>query len=90
VDDLIERLHGRYAVGKGDPPEFGFRQFEVPAIQLEAAAELDRLRRELAETREIGPMLEQLRVSAFVDDWGTFDSVLAEIRALLKAMEVPK
>lgn len=30
---------------------------------------------------QINALLDQLRVSALVDDWETFDSVLAEVRA---------
>jgi hypothetical protein len=50
MDDLVNRLRGRYAMGPHLPngqPEFGWRQFEAPPIQHEAAAEIERLRKGL-------------------------------------------
>lgn len=49
-DDIVDRLRGRYSMGPHLPngkPEFGFRQFEAPPIQHEAAAEIERLRLEV-------------------------------------------
>lgn len=43
---LVDRLRGRYASGPmlaNGEPEFGWREFQVPPIQHEAAAELERL-----------------------------------------------
>ena len=44
---LVDRLRGKYACGptmaNGDP-EFGWRKFDVPPIQHEAATEIERLR----------------------------------------------
>lgn len=43
---LVDRLRGRYACGPMLPngePEFGWRQFDTPPIQHEAADEIDRL-----------------------------------------------
>jgi len=54
-DRLIDRLRGNYACGPHLPngkPEFGFRQFQAPPIQHEAAAEIERLQSQLAETNE--------------------------------------
>lgn len=49
AETLVQRLRGIYAVGKGDPPEFGFRQFDnLPAIQSEAANRIEELERELS------------------------------------------
>lgn len=48
---LVDRLRGKYATGPHLPngkPEFGWRQFEAPPIQHEAAAEIERLRAALA------------------------------------------
>ena len=48
---LTDRLRGRYASGPTMPdgePEFGWREFPVPPIQVEAAAEIERLQAELA------------------------------------------
>jgi hypothetical protein len=42
---LLDRLRGRYAVGPTMPngePEFGWREFEVPPIQIEAADAIER------------------------------------------------
>jgi hypothetical protein len=50
-DRLTDRLRGKYACGPAMPdgePEFGWRQFEAPAIQHEAATALDLLQAELA------------------------------------------
>lgn len=53
-NDLVRRLRGEYAAGPTLPngePEFGWRQFSEPSpIQLEAAAEIERLRAALKET----------------------------------------
>lgn len=49
---LTDRLRGRYAIGPTLPngePEFGWRQFETPPIQHEAADALDKLRATLAD-----------------------------------------
>ncbi len=43
---LVDRLRGKYACGPILPngePEFGWRYFETPAIQREAADEIERL-----------------------------------------------
>lgn len=52
---LTDRLRGRYASGPTLPngePEFGWREFgPPPPIQLEAAAEIERLREALTEAR---------------------------------------
>lgn len=55
-DDLVRRLRGQYAMGPHTPngePEFGWRQFEAPPIQYEAADEIERLRAENARLREL-------------------------------------
>lgn len=47
---LVDRLRGKYAIGPTMPngePEFGWRQFETPPIQHEAADEIERLTREI-------------------------------------------
>lgn len=49
-DRLVDRLRGKYASGPHLPnglPEFGWRQFQAPPIQHEAAAEIERLRKAL-------------------------------------------
>ena len=46
-NDLVLRLRGQYACGPTLPngePEFGWREFETPPIQHEAAAEIERPR----------------------------------------------
>lgn len=51
-DHLTDRLRGKYACGpmleNGDP-EFGWRQMEPTSINLEAAAEIERLQGRVAE-----------------------------------------
>jgi hypothetical protein len=49
---LTDRLRGKYACGpvmKNGEPEFGWRQHEVPPIQIEAAAHIDALEAALRE-----------------------------------------
>ena len=58
MSDLIERLRGRYPMGNGDPPEFGYRQFEVSAIQQEAADEIECLQHELFAWRNTATLAQ--------------------------------
>jgi hypothetical protein len=65
-DRLVDRLRGKYASGPHLPngnPEFGWRQFQAPPIQHEAAAEIERLRDSLtkveAEARRYAEMYPQ-------------------------------
>lgn len=56
VDRLTDRLRGNYACGPHLPngrPEFGFRQFQAPPIQHEAAVVLDAVIAELRRLHEI-------------------------------------
>ena len=56
-DRLVDRLRGRYACGPHLPngnPEFGWKQFEAPPIQHEAAARIEELTRALEPFVEIG------------------------------------
>lgn len=49
-DRIIDRLRGKYACGPHLPngnPEFGWRQFEAPPIQHEAAARIEALETEI-------------------------------------------
>lgn len=49
---LTDRLRGRYANGptlENGEPEFGWRQFPSSPIQIEAANEIERLRRGIAD-----------------------------------------
>ena len=58
TETLSQRLRGIYSVGRGDPPEFGYRQFDnMPPINFEAAERIDALERELAQAR--GEALEE-------------------------------
>lgn len=53
-DRLVDRLRGKYASGPHLPngnPEFGWRQFQAPPIQHEAATEIERLQGQIAEAR---------------------------------------
>jgi hypothetical protein len=55
TDRLVDRLRGKYASGPHLPngkPEFGWRQFQAPPIQHEAAAEIERLRKALEDIRQ--------------------------------------
>jgi hypothetical protein len=64
-DRLVDRLRGKYASGPHLPngrPEFGWRQFEAPPIQHEAAARIEELEAALR------PFAEAYRDGAFGDD----------------------
>lgn len=53
-DRLVDRLRGKYASGPHLPngnPEFGWRQFQAPPIQHEAAARIEALEDALREAR---------------------------------------
>lgn len=52
-DRLVDRLRGKYASGPHLPngnPEFGWRQFQAPPIQHEAATRIEALEHDLRET----------------------------------------
>lgn len=52
--NLVDRLRGMYACGPTMPngePEFGWNQFKTPAIQHEAAAEIEKKDAEIKELR---------------------------------------
>jgi hypothetical protein len=56
IDRLTDRLRGNYACGPHLPngqPEFGWRQFQAPPIQHEAAAVLDAVIAELRRLHEL-------------------------------------
>ena len=67
-DRLVDRLRGKYASGPHLPngnPEFGWRQFQAPPIQHEAAARIDELelalRKIWSDTRDMDDeLLEHL------------------------------
>lgn len=56
MDNLVKRLRGQYAMGPHTPngdPEFGWRQFESPPIQHEAADCIEALEAENARLRKV-------------------------------------
>ena len=56
MDDLVDRLYGRYSMGPHLPngfPEFGIRQFETTPINREAAEHIIELRNEIIRLKEI-------------------------------------
>ncbi len=67
-DRLVDRLRGKYASGPHLPngqPEFGWRQFQAPPIQHEAAQRIEALELALrqiwSETRDMeDPLLEHI------------------------------
>lgn len=55
-DRLVDRLRGKYASGPHLPngnPEFGWRQFQSPPIQHEAAARIEDLEALLREADDV-------------------------------------
>jgi hypothetical protein len=59
---LVDRLRGKYASGPHLPngrPEFGWRQFEAPPIQHEAAERIEKLE---ARVRELETQKDELLV----------------------------
>jgi hypothetical protein len=62
-DRLVDRLRGKYASGPHLPngnPEFGWRQFQSPPIQHEAADRIEALEARLARVEELAraPLIE--------------------------------
>lgn len=60
---LVDRLRGKYACGPTLPngePEFGWREFQTPPIQHEAADKIDRLHEALAaKERELADLISR-------------------------------
>lgn len=66
-DNLVDRLRGKYANGPTMPngePEFGWRQFPTPPIQIAAADEIDRLRADLDLCRAERDAADQVSLAA--------------------------
>lgn len=60
---LVDRLRGKYACGPHLPngnPEFGWRQFEAPPIQHEAAARIEELEAIIARDDKLDRAIELL------------------------------
>lgn len=79
-DCLVDRLRGHYAMGPHLPngkPEFGWRQFQAPPIQHEAAAEIERLE---ADNDRLRLALEEIIQHADLDrsDWALVPHHLIE------------
>jgi hypothetical protein len=94
---LVDRLRGKYASGPHLPngkPEFGWRQFEAPPIQHEAAAEIERLQASHEAMKEALRAAEQFIVNGvefgFIrlpDKDDPALETLPKIRAALKEAE---
>lgn len=59
---LVDRLRGKYANGPTMPngdPEFGWRQFQTPPIQHEAAREIEQLKAERDAAQEVSRTAER-------------------------------
>ena len=77
-DKLVDRLRGKYASGPHLPngkPEFGWKQFEAPPIQHEAAARIEALE---AETLRLGRALRKI----WSDTRDTDDELLEHLHAV--------
>lgn len=62
-DRLVDRLRGKYAYGPHLPngnPEFGWRQFQSPPIQHEAADRIEALEAELLASKEAIKISDQV------------------------------
>lgn len=73
-DRLVDRLRGKYASGPHLPngkPEFGWRQFQAPPIQHEAAARIEALEAALR------------KINALIDSPARFN---AEVQAVLDSV----
>jgi hypothetical protein len=71
---LVDRLRGKYASGPHLPngnPEFGWRQFQAPPIQHEAAAEIERLTSEIDSLKAlVSEMIQKAEpVTAIVESF---------------------
>jgi hypothetical protein len=54
-DNLTDRLRGRYAIGpklENGEPEFGWREYDVPPIQIEAAKRIENLETVLFDAQQ--------------------------------------
>ena len=70
---ITDRLRGKYAVGPHLPngnPEFGWRQFEAPPIQHEAADLIEMLE------QRIGYALDLMREGLIDESFGELDRAL--------------
>jgi hypothetical protein len=69
-DRLVDRLRGKYASGPHLPngnPEFGWRQFQAPPIQHEAAARIEALEAALH------------RINALIDSPARFNKEVQDV-----------
>lgn len=84
---LVDRLRGKYANGptlENGEPEFGWRQFETPPIQHEAADEIEQLE---ADKRRIDWLEEQIVDNIWLDDGTMVDVAGNSVRkAIDRAM----
>ena len=74
-DDLIKKLRGQYACGPTLPngePEFGWRTFDAPPIQMQAANEIERL------TERVKVLERELAMERVLSIRGTLDAPGAE------------
>lgn len=53
MTDIVERLRARIEKWAPNDPEYGRYTVPPPAIQIEAADEIERLRRHIADLREL-------------------------------------
>lgn len=88
-DKLIDRLRGRYACGPIMPngePEFGWREFEVPPIQHEAASALEAKDAEIARLRDI--MVDAGDLIIRQQEWQTYGEQLERDADAAMAIEI--
>jgi hypothetical protein len=67
---LTDRLRGKYANGPtmaNGEPEFGWRQFDVPPIQHQAAAEIEQLQLELDKAKSAAT-IEKINYGIMISD----------------------
>jgi hypothetical protein len=87
---LVDRLRGKYASGPHLPngkPEFGWRQFEAPPIQHEAAAEIERLTAIVSDLVKAAEPLTRAFSEDGEDKWPTAGDLRALSETVRKAKE---
>ncbi len=83
-DRLVDRLRGKYASGPHLPngnPEFGWRQFQAPPIQHEAAARIEAMEAAFEALRDIE---EDIREQASGEQDGYLLSIANQLRKVIE------
>lgn len=88
---LTDRLRGKYACGpimENGEPEFGWRQHEVPPIQIEAAAHIEQLEATLRRCRSVLGNMAMENEGAIFNRWPiSHEPLRSDARGLLPVID---